>query len=298
MPELPEVETIKRELKRVLVGQIINDLEVYWSKTILPLTPAELLRKVDGETITDVTRRAKILMIKLGNGERLLIHLKMAGQLIYVPPPLLRGGVRGGAKIIVGGHPQPGGADNLPNKYTRVIFSFNDKSRLFFNDLRKFGWMKLLDAPAATKLLGTHGVEPLSRDFTRRTFDAILARYSRRKIKQLLLDQTLIAGLGNIYADESCFLARILPTRTVESLNEKEKLDLHRGIILILKLSIQKKGTSSNNYRRSDGSKGNFMKYLKVYGRTGKKCKRCRRGMVEKIKVGGRGTHFCRRCQN
>jgi len=283
-----------------LKGKIINGLEVCWPKTIFPLLAGELLKRIGGQTIIGVARRAKILIIKLASGEQLLIHLKMTGQLIYAPGkagakalPLGEGGVG----LIVGGHPQPHGTENLPNKFTRVVLSFGDKSKLFFNDLRKFGWMKLLTTEEATKLLAAHGVEPLGRDFTEKHFAELLSRYLKRQIKQVLLDQTIIAGLGNIYADEVCFFAKIRPTRIVKSLKDIEKKNLHRGIISVLKLSIRKKGTSSNNYRRSDGSQGNFFAYLKVYGRAGEKCQRCWRAIIHKIKLSGRGTHFCPGCQ-
>lgn len=281
MPELPEVETLKRELAKVLIGKKIKTVTVSWPKTISPLTPRKFSERLTGVKIENVERRAKVLICRLSNGDFLLTHLKMTGQLIFKPKS---------GKMIIGGHPED------PTKYTRLIFDFTDHSQLYFNDLRKFGWMKLVDSSQAEKILGVHGVEPLSREFTLQKFIEILNRYPDRKIKQLLLDQTLIAGLGNIYVDEACFLARVLPTRQVKTLKPKEKSDLHRAIISVLKLSIAKKGTSARNYRRADGSQGGFVPYLQVYGRAKLPCKRCG-APITKIKLNGRGTHYCPNCQ-
>jgi formamidopyrimidine-DNA glycosylase len=270
MPELPEVETLKRELGRVLVGKKIKAFSA--EKFVLDLV---------GKKIEAVERRAKIIVITLSSGQFLLVHLKMTGQLIFKPAK---------GKLIMGGHPED------PTKYTRATFDFTDNSQLLFNDLRKFGWLKLVTSSEAAKILDVHGVEPLSRQFTLTKFKEILARYPKRKIKQLLLDQTLIAGLGNIYVDEACFGAYIFPTRLVASLKEKEISDLHAAIIAVLKLSISKKGTSARNYRRSTGEKGGMVALLKVYGRAKLPCKRCT-GTIQKIKLNGRGTHFCNQCQ-
>ncbi len=279
MPELPEVETLKRELSRVLVGKKIKNFSA--EKFALDLV---------GKKIESVERRAKILILELSTSQKLeaksylLVHLKMTGQLIYLPASGTK------AKPVMGGHPED------PTKYTRAVFQFTDTSQLLFNDLRKFGWLKLVSSSEAATILDRHGVEPLSRAFTLDKFKEILARYPKRKIKQLLLDQTLIAGLGNIYVDEACFGAYILPTRLVGSLNEQEVADLHQAIIAVLKLSISKKGTSARNYRRSTGEKGGMVALLNVYGRAKLPCKRCA-GTIAKIKLNGRGTHFCNSCQ-
>lgn len=269
MPELPEVETLKRELA-IIVGKKFKSATVF-------------SRGLKNRKILDIERRAKILILHLSGDRRLLIHLKMTGQLIFVPK-------RG--KMIIGGHPQEN-----PFKYTRAVFEFTDKSKLYFNDLRKFGWLKLLKPNEADELLNRHGVEPLGEQFSFPRFQTILKKYPNRKIKQLLLDQTLIVGLGNIYVDESCFRAKVRPTRPVKSLKVLEQKSLHRAIIEVLKLSISKKGTSAKNYVRADGTPGGFVPHLNVYGRKGEKCKRCKTGVIKKIKLNGRGTHFCENCQ-
>ena len=269
MPELPEVETLKRELA-VIIGKRFASASRFGDE-------------LTNQTISDVGRRAKILIISLASGQKLLVHLKMTGQLIFVPAS---------GEMVIGGHPQ-----SDPFRYTRATFHFSDQSKLYFNDLRKFGWLKLVDETGANKILDKHGVEPLSRAFTLAKFQEILARYPKRKIKQLLLDQTLIAGLGNIYVDEACFLAKILPTRIVATLTKTEINNLHAGIVSVLKLSISKKGTSAKNYVRSDGTRGGFVPYLNVYGRKGETCKCCKKAKISKIKLNGRGTHFCEKCQ-
>jgi formamidopyrimidine-DNA glycosylase len=181
-------------------------------------------------------------------------------------------------------------------RFTRVIFTFTDGSRLLFNDLRKFGWIKIVSETDLPKIFRETGVEPLSRNFTLTRFTEIIARYPKRKIKSLLLDQKLIAGLGNIYTDESCFLAGILPTRIIKSLTLDNRKKLHSAIIKVLKLAISKKGTSARDYVRANGQPGSFVPYLNVYGRDQKNCKICG-AKISKIKLNGRGTHFCAHCQ-
>lgn len=212
----------------------------------------------------------------------------MTGQLIYCK--------KSGKIGAVGGHSIVAGLKNLPNKFSRIIFTFFDGSHLFFNDLRKFGWLKIVDGGQLLAINKNYGIEPFTKDFTLKNFKKVLTKYPKRKIKQLLLDQNKIAGVGNIYADESCFCAKIKPTRAVGSLKEKEIKNLFSCISKIMKLSIKRGGTSMNNYVRADGQPGGFRPYLKVYGRGGQKCKICK-SIIIKIKLNGRGTHYCPRCQ-
>ncbi len=286
MPELPEVETLRRELK-ILVNKTISNVEVRAPKIVLPFSVPEFAKRLKGENITSVERRAKILLIELTSGSILTIHLKMTGQLIYAPK---------GKAPIVGGHPQKGGIENLPNKYTHLIIDFTDGTKLYFNDLRKFGWARLVTKKEFEVMTAHIGIEPLSKAFTAYVLETIIKKYPRRPIKQLLLDQTLIAGIGNIYADESCFLAKILPMEIAGKLHTKEIKKLHEAIIYILKLSIQKKGTSAKNYLRSNGKPGGMVPHLNVYGRGKEVCKVCGTTLT-KIKFNGRGTHFCSQCQ-
>lgn len=288
MPELPEVETLKRELTEVLIGKKIKSASCDWPKMVRPLSVKNFCANLVGQKITAVDRRAKVLIITLQSGEHILIHLKMTGQLIYKPK---------NGHLVGGGHPQPGGADGLPNKFTRIVLAFTDGSTIFHNDMRKFGWSRLVDTKEKDRLLASNGPEPLSSDFSLKYFKTVLAKYPKRKLKQILLDQTLIAGIGNIYADEAAFLAKVLPMRLVGTLTQKEIANLHKFIIKVLKHSISKKGTSAKNYLRSDGSKGGFVPYLNVYGRGKLACKICSTP-ISKIKLNGRGTHFCEKCQS
>lgn len=287
MPELPEVETLRRELARAIVGKKITGGKILSAKTTKPLPPTAFLKRLRNKSILSISRRAKLLILELSQKLYLVIHLKLTGQLIYQPK---RGQLR------LGGHPQPGGTDNLPNKFTRALLEFGDGSKLFFNDLRKFGWMRIATREELPSLLDHFGQEPLSKEFNFDHFNQLLKRCQKRKMKQLLMDQTLIAGLGNIYADEVCFAAKILPTRLAKNITPQESARLFRVIIKILRLAIKHKGTSANTYVQLGGSPGGFVPYLKVYGRKGEKCKRCG-GEIKKIKLLGRGTHFCPKCQ-
>jgi formamidopyrimidine-DNA glycosylase len=246
----------------------------------------KFVQSIKGRKILGVARRAKMIIINLSGDKHLLIHLKMTGQLVFRDR-------RG--KGLSGGHPIAFQGE-LPTKFTRAAFEFADKSHLFFNDIRRFGWIKFADRKLYENETAKYGLEPLSKDFTFSAFKEKLKRYPNRKIKQVLMDQTLIAGVGNIYADEICFAARVLPARPTNKLTEQEIKDLFKAIPRILKLSISKKGTSADTYVTTSGAEGGMMKYLKVYGRAGEKCRRCG-GAVHKIKLGGRGTHFCPICQ-
>lgn len=285
MPELPEVETIKRELEKSLKVQVISDVQILWNKTVSPTTAINFKEIIIGRKIISLERRAKMLLIHLDKNISLAIHLKMTGQLIFVPKL---------GKIISGGHPTHD--VQTPGRHTRLIFKLKSGDTLYFNDLRKFGWVRILDEKLKKYIDTEVGIEPLSTKYTMVHFKKILERYPNRTVKQILLDQKLIAGIGNIYADESAFLSYVLPMRKIKTLTEKEITDLHKNIVAVLKLSISKKGTSSKNYLRSNGEKGGFVPYLMVYGRKGEPCKTCGTPIV-KTKHAGRGTHYCSRCQ-
>ena len=297
MPELPEVETIKRELEKNLKGQVISAVEILWDKTVSPTSAINFKEIIIGRKIIDLERRAKMLLIHLDKDISLAIHLKMTGQLIFVPKNgnlIIGGPARITKDIIVGGHPT---ADiQTPGPHTRLIFTFKDGGKLYFNDLRKFGWVRILDNKLKKFLDTEIGIEPLSAKFTMVNFKKILEKYPNRTVKQVLLDQKLIAGIGNIYADESVYLSGILPMRKVKTLKQSEITDLHKNILAVLKLSIQKKGTSSRNYLRSNGQKGGFVPHLYVYDRTNDPCKKCCT-KIRKIRHAGRGTYYCPVCQ-
>jgi len=283
MPELPEVETIVRDLNKKLKNKKIISVKSS-DKKVFQLSNSGV-KNILGKKIREVKRRAKMIIIDLA-GSYLIVHLKMTGQLVYENKNLL----------IAGGHSIINEDKKLPNKFTRVIFKFADKSTLYFNDVRRFGWIKQMSKNKFTEFNVRLGVEPLSADFTLKYFHEFLLHKSKTSIKQALLDQKYISGIGNIYADESLFMAQIKPARKVNSLSFAEIKKLYQAIPKILKYAIKHRGTSFNDYVDAQGEAGNFIKYLKVYGRGGEKCKICG-GAIKKIKLGGRGTHWCDKCQ-
>ncbi|MFH2104905.1 MAG: bifunctional DNA-formamidopyrimidine glycosylase/DNA-(apurinic or apyrimidinic site) lyase [Parcubacteria group bacterium] len=285
MPELPEVETIRRDLQRKIVGKKITEVKVRKLKIVKGSQPA-FRRALIGNSFAKISRRGKLLILELKKGEKyLLIHLKMTGQLIYQ--------ARG--QIIAGGHgwPQIG---KLPNKYSHIIFTFADRSQLFFNDLRQFGYMKLVGDEELSAILEKFGIEPLTKNFTWANFRHALAG-KKTSLKAVLLNQKLIAGIGNIYVDEICFRAGVRPSRAVNKLSSAELRKIFNSCNIIIKQAIKYRGTTFNDYVDADGNKGNFISRLKVYQRAGEKCQRCRRGVIKKTRLAGRGTHYCPQCQ-
>lgn len=285
MPELPEVQTIVNHLAKKIEGKVFLGAEVRVKKMVSP----DLKKKIKGLRIKTVMRRAKMIVMELSDNQYLLVHLKMTGQLVYVDK---QGQVSGG------GHPVKSEDYNLakPNKFTRIILKFKDNSQLLFHDVRKFGWIKLVNKEEGDEVIRGYGVEPLSKDFTLENFQDILERRSNLKIKQLLMAQELIAGIGNIYADESLFEAKISPLRQAKTLKSEEVVRLHQSIIKKLKEAIKLGGTSINTFVHPNGERGKFVERLKVYQRGGQNCFRCQ-SILKKIKIGGRGTVYCDKCQ-
>ncbi|MBN1779227.1 MAG: DNA-formamidopyrimidine glycosylase [Candidatus Buchananbacteria bacterium] len=291
MPELPEVETIRRGLNQNLAHKKIKSFWTNWPKKVEPSFRI-VKNKIEGKKINQVSRRAKILIFQLDDYNYILIHLKLTGQLI------LRFKTKNlKLKTIAGGHPQPGGVDNLPNKFTHYVFEFTDGSKLFFNDMRKFGWVKLVSQNQLNEMIGKTGIEPFDKEFTLLNFERVLQKYPNRNVKQTLMDQNLLSGIGNIYADESLFASKIQPTRQIKTLKSEEIKKLHSNIKRILTLAIKHKGTSTDTiYVQHDGQPGGYSKYLKVYGQHRNNCKVCGKPL-KKIRLNGRGTHFCPHCQ-
>lgn len=287
MPELPEVETIRRQLATVLEGKKIRAVEVRLPKLIKG--SAVLFKKhVVGAAITEVRRRAKLLIFGLSNGCSIIVHLKLTGQLIYQKKKV----------VAVGGHPIKDGHKNLPHRYTHLIVTFTDGGQLFFNDLRQFGYWKLVKTAELEKLFqeGTFGPEPLDEAFTLDVFRALLARRRTTNIKPLLMDQSFIAGVGNIYATEACFYAGVKPTRPASQLKPAEIAKLFTALKTILRQAIAKQGASADTYVDAYGQPGEYVPFLKVYGRGGQPCGRCGT-TIQSISLGGRGTTFCPHCQ-
>lgn len=284
MPELPEVETIRRGLEGLIVGQEINSVKVLFSKQ----ATAKDLAVIAGQKVEAVKRRGKVLLIELNSKLTLLIHLKMTGQLILVQ----KSGDRFG-----GGHPTKSMQDRLPDTSTRVIFTFKSGDTLFFNDQRKFGWVKILPTGLVDgeSLIAKLGPEPLEEGFKLADFKAQLAKRSV-PIKPVLLDQTTVSGLGNIYVDEALHLAKIHPRRRANMLSAQKVEALYQAIPKVLNDSLGYGGTSFTNFVNHLGFMGDYLKHARVFKREGQLCPVCNT-TIQKIRVGGRGTHICPKCQ-
>ncbi len=287
MPELPEVETVKRGLESLILGREIGATLVVDSPKSFPNDPFEVSQFVHGSKVISVRRRAKVLMIDLSSKYTLVIHLKMTGQLVY------RGEQRFGA-----GHPNDSLIGELPDKSTRVIIDFVDGTRLFFNDQRKFGWVKLFPTIEVPNIdfMKKFGPEPLEEKFKAKEFTQRIRRRNGTSIKAAILDQTVLAGVGNIYADESLWGARIHPSQKVADLSDEQLSILLSEIKLVMTISIEKGGSTDRNYVNAEGKKGSYIDFARVFRREGKPCSRCG-STIEKIRCAGRGTHFCPSCQ-
>jgi len=286
MPELPEVETIRRGLENNVLFKRIENVTVGLPK-IVRGDLSQFQAVIIGNQFTNISRRAKLLIFHLKKSEPqyLLIHLKMTGQLIYPTDQTL----------IAGGHPYPDFKSELPNKYTHLMFHFQDQSTLFFNDLRQFGYTQLATTDQLSQLVNSYGLEPGTPSFTWQAFKEKID-LRKRPVKSWLLDQQEIAGLGNIYADEVCFQAGILPNRNTGTLNDSQKHALYQAIKNIISQAIKHRGTTFRNYADHEGKKGGYAKFLQVYGRAEEKCFKCG-SIIQKTKVAGRGTHYCPVCQ-
>ena len=286
MPELPEVETIRVGLSRLLPGLEVAGVDNDWPKSF-PNAAEDVKQFLIGAKITEVSRRAKVLIINLSSDYSLVVHLKMTGQLVYV------GKQRFGA-----GHPNQDLVNELPAKATRVTITFTDGSQLFFNDQRKFGWMRLLPTIEVPEInfFRSVGPEPLEANFTDKVFIDRLMRRKNSNIKAVLLDQTVLAGVGNIYADESLWGAKIHPSTIVSVIPKSKLSSLHQSLIDVLRLSIEKGGSTDRNYVDSEGKRGSYLSFANVFRKEGQPCSRCGT-TIEKTRVAGRGTHFCPTCQ-
>ena len=270
MPELPEVETIVSQLRdHGVEGKEILSVEINWAPTIEPYSVAQFSKAVKGTTINQVSRVGKWMIFSLSSGQTLMVHLRMAGSFA----------------VEQGSH-------------DRIVVKLSDGITLYYRDTRKFGRWKLVDDPQV--ILNKLGPDALTRQFTQKYFyEAMKKRH--RMIKPLILDQGIVAGLGNIYADEALWESKIHPKRLSDSLSDNELTSLYLAIKQVLKVGIKNRGTSlgdgKTNYRQVDGDSGENRGEVKAYGKSGKPCFRCKR-MLEKIVVSQRGTTFCPACQS
>lgn len=270
MPELPEVETIKNQLGKFLPGHKIEGIEIRVAK-IFP----EGREKLIGGRIKKTRRFGKVLVVDLDNGYSFLVHLKLTGQLVFNSLKL----------------------KNEPSKFTHVIFNLDKNARIFFNDSRKFGWIKVerTEKVEQESFIKKLGPEPL-RDLTLAKFAEIL-KSSRRPIKVLLMDQAKISGVGNIYANDALWLAKINPRCPANKLTSQEAKKLYKAVLKVLQRGIKFQGASDQWYLTAEGKKGQYQEHFLVYGQQGKLCPRCKKEKIKKLALGGRGTYFCPHCQ-
>lgn len=280
MPELPEVETIRTKLGPLISGKLISQIEIFKEKSF-----HGDISQVEGQKVVSLKRRAKILQLELSNALSILVHLKMTGQLIYVDKKTRIGG----------GHPTADWVNELPSKHTRVIVSFSDGSTLFFNDMRIFGWLKVVDALGLQQEFKNFG--PDINDPQLRV-EALQKNISKRKIpiKQAMMMNTIVAGMGNIYICDALNLARISPMRPSYSLSRVEIEQLIKASREVIARGIQAGGATIHDYTDIDGFAGAYQDQVLVYGREGKNCKNCGQ-VIKKRQLGGRGTYYCPFCQ-
>jgi formamidopyrimidine-DNA glycosylase len=271
MPEMPEVETIRRHLAPHLEGTVLETLDVHDERWSRPLAGEELAAAVQGRSLEQLDRRGKYLIFALEDDVHLLVHLRMTGTLLLDPAE--------------------------PPRHGRVSFGFSGGRRLVFDDPRRFGTGELaLGTPEREAILAQRlGVEPFSPDFTSAHLYA-LTRASRAPVKAFLLDQRKVAGVGNIYADEALYRARIHPLRPANRLNRGQVAGLHDAVISALEAGVAAKGASIDDFRHPDGVQGSFQDRFLIHLREGEPCLDCGRP-VRKLRVGGRGTYVCEKCQ-
>ena len=293
MPELPEVETVRSGLERLIIGRTVGRVDFDTEKSF-PNSATDMQVFMIDAQIKTIQRRGKVLIINLSTSYSLVIHLKMTGQLVFVDAH-----ADGADKKRFGaGHPNASLVGALPDRSTRVTITFSDGSVLYFNDQRKFGWMRLMPTIEVPEIdfFKRLGPEPLQSTFTLSLFIERLMRRKHSRIKAVLLDQTVLAGIGNIYADESLWAARIHPETRVDRISRPKLRALHEAIIAVLRLSIQKGGSTDRNYVNAEGGRGSYIQFAKVFRKEGQPCERCQTTII-KIRSAGRGTHLCPRCQ-
>ncbi|MCL4540347.1 MAG: bifunctional DNA-formamidopyrimidine glycosylase/DNA-(apurinic or apyrimidinic site) lyase [Bacteroidetes bacterium] len=275
MPELPEVETVRLDLEKAIVGLKFTDVEVFLPKMLKNTKAKDLVRILKDAKITGVDRRGKIILVRLSSGYTIMIHLKMSGQLLYMD------------------------ADDPIGKWTHIIFGLSNGHLLHLRDQRQFGYVKVIkteDADRDPTLTGM-GPEPFSGAFNVAYLKEKFKRRKKARIKAVLLDQSVIAGIGNIYADEILHEARIRPTRSPNDLTRHEIEALHSATLEILKSAIENRGSSFSKYVDLSGEQGGYVKHHRVYRREGELCFRNDGGTIKRIKIAGRSTFYCPVCQ-
>jgi len=302
MPELPEVETVRQELEEQVLKRPIDRIEVRDS-VVVRNPPQAFVRQLKGLHITAVSRIGKLLRFHLSNEQLLLAHLKMTGQFLFVEKGSITAGIypllyisAPGGKKTAGHFREQQGQKALNTKHIHVVFHFTDGTALAFRDQRKFGYLQLVEQAEAEVITERYGIDPLLPGFTEEAFqNAFKGR--KKSLKAVLMDQQLIAGLGNIYADEICHRVGIRPQRSVRRLSKKQLSATCIATKEIMEKAIAHKGTTFRDFTRTKGESGDFLYELLVYGRANSPCQTCNTGQIKKVQYLGRGTHYCTNCQ-
>jgi formamidopyrimidine-DNA glycosylase len=273
MPELPEVQTIVNDLQ-ILTGDTITG---FWTDFQKAIKSERFEKDIVGKKIKSIERLSKNVVIKMANNKFIVIHLKMTGKLLLM---------ESGAWSF----------EHDMNKHVHHIFSLKKHGSLIFSDIRKFATLEVLDAEALTEITKNKGTDPFSKDFTLQNFTNIIAGKKNKSVKSTLMNQSVISGIGNIYASEIPFDAKINPLRKGEELKKNEIKSLFESILKILKKAVAMRGTSISDYRDAKNKKGRFQNELKVYGKAGEKCMKCDT-IIEKVIIEQRSTFYCPRCQ-
>ena len=281
MPELPEVESVKLQLQKYLVGHVIEKIEVKPVKIF-----EGRVEDVEGGKVDSVRRFAKVLSIDLSNGNSLVIHIKLTGQLIYRGPNLQQ--VPNLSKKIVGGVPGP---------HTHITFKLDNGGQLYYNDIRRFGWIKVVKTSEVetSGFVGKLGPEPFGK-LTLEYFQDFLSK-TKRNVKVVIMDQAKMGGVGNIYANDALWLSKIDPKKPANQLSQEEGKELYDAIHTVLEAGLKHGGASELAFVTPDGAEGDYQNHTLVYNHTGETCKNCNQAKIEKYFLGGRGTYWCPVCQ-
>lgn len=286
MPELPEIETVKLQLGRVLVGRTVSRVEVLNKKSV-----HGNWEEIAGKKVVEVLRKGKMLQINLSGDMSMAIHFKMTGQLIFETE-------KGFDDRVVGGHPTEDFVGKLPSSHTRAIFYFDGGSVMYFNDQRMFGWVKIDTRTNIEALPFVKGLGPEPFDIKEDEFVKRISK-SRRPIKLVLMDQEIISGVGNIYANDALWEAKTDPKKAANALTDEQYKELFKGILLVLNDGIKYGGATAADAKYIDlhGLGGRYQEHFRTYDQTGKTCKRGDGGVIEKFMMSGRGTYMCPKCQ-
>ena len=287
MPELPEVETVRRQLLKKVKGKKIKGLEVFHNKTVGHDEAIE--EKLVGKTIADIERVGKLMIFSFKHEKDLFVlaHLKMTGQFFYAEDD----------EVVIGGGHSMSDSDvaEFPGRHTRLAIYFSDNSTLYFNDMRLFGYVKVVGAELKEKAKAGFGPEPIDKAFDTKWF-VEATRKRNAPIKAVLLDQAFVSGLGNIYVDEALWRSYVRPTRKANKLTKKEAKDIAVEAGKVMLESIKAGGTTFQSFADTRGQRGNFRDQLRVFGKQDTPCPRCGT-LIKKIRLAGRGTHYCPKCQ-